>query len=58
MNHVLAQGAALLDHGWVAGVVTAVFLACFLGWTWWAFSARNRGRMNEAAKLPLLEDEP
>ncbi len=57
MNHVLAQGAALVDHAWVLGVTTVLFIACFLGWTWWAYASVNRERMDEAARLPLLEDD-
>ncbi len=53
MNHVLAEGAQLARAGWLMGVMTAVFLAWFVGWTWWAYSKGNRARMDEAAMLPL-----
>jgi cbb3-type cytochrome oxidase subunit 3 len=56
MNHVLHLGAMSVSHGWLLGVTTVVFLLCFLGWTWWAYSAGNRERMNQAARLPLMED--
>jgi len=59
MNQVLHAGAATVQHGWLLGLTTVVFLVCFAGWTWWAFSARNAQRHNEAALLPLTsEDEP
>lgn len=58
MNHLLAPGAGLAEHGWIAGVVTLVFLACFLGLIAWTYARRNRARMEEAARLPLMEDEP
>ncbi len=55
MNHVLAS--AVVEYVWVMGVTTELFVVCFIGWTWWAYSSRNRERMNEAARLPLLEDD-
>ena len=57
MNPLFAEAGRLAQHGWIMGVTTALFLACFVGWTWWAFSARNRARMNAAALLPLSEDD-
>ncbi len=58
MNHILHAGAQTVSYVWLMGVTTVLFLVCFLGWTWWAYSARNRQRMNDAARMPLLEDEP
>ncbi len=55
MNHVLA--AAVVEHAWLLAVTTVLFIACFLGWTLWAYASANRERMNEAARLPLLEDD-
>ena len=57
MNHILHAGAQSAHLGWLLGVTTVVFLLCFLGWTWWAYSAGNRERMNQAARLPLMEDQ-
>lgn len=57
MNHVLHAGAEVVRYGWIMGLTTIAFFLCFAGWTWWAFSSRNRERMNEAARMPLLEDE-
>lgn len=53
MNPVFREAAELARLGWVMGVATVVFVACFVGWTWWAYSASNRARMAEAALLPL-----
>lgn len=53
MNTVLQAGVRSIELGWLAGVMTAVFLAFFAGWTWWAFAKRNRARFEEAALLPL-----
>ena len=55
MNHVL--DSAVVEYAWLMGVTTVLFMVCFVGWTWWAYSRANRERMNEAALLPLLEDE-
>ena len=32
------------------GVMTVLFMVCFLGWTWWAFRAKNRDRMAQDAQ--------
>jgi cbb3-type cytochrome oxidase subunit 3 len=57
MNHILHAGARSVELGWLLGLTTIVFLLCFLGWTWWAYSSRNRERMDQAARLPLMEDQ-
>lgn len=44
------------EMGLLLGVMTAVFLACFVGWTVWAWMPKNRSNMEAAARLPL-EDE-
>ncbi len=54
MNHVLA--AAVVEYAWVMGVTTVLFMVCFAGWAWWAYSSANRERLDEAARLPLEDD--
>lgn len=44
------------EMGVLLGAMTAVFLACFVGWTIWAWLPANRKNMEDAARLPL-EDE-
>jgi cbb3-type cytochrome oxidase subunit 3 len=56
MNPLKLEAAQYVQHTWIMGVTTALFLACFIGWTWWAFSRRNREHMNAAAMMPLSED--
>jgi cbb3-type cytochrome oxidase subunit 3 len=56
VNPLKTEAAMYVQHAWVMGVTTAGFLACFFGWTWWAFSSRNRERMEAAAMMPLSED--
>jgi cytochrome c oxidase cbb3-type subunit 4 len=38
-------------------VVTLVTFAAFIGIVRWAWSPRNRASFDEAARLPLMEDE-
>ena len=37
--------------------VTVISFACFLGLLGWAWSARNRSRFDEAARLPFSADD-
>ncbi len=57
MNHVLGQGAGTVEHAWIMGLVTILFLVVFVGLIGWTYARRNRARMEQAARLPL-EDEP
>ena len=40
----------------VSGIVTAALLVVFVGGWLWAWSPRRRGDFEEAARLPLDED--
>ena len=53
MNPVLQEAARHAQYGWIAGVMTALFIAWFLACVWWAYAARNKNRFEEAAKLPF-----
>ncbi len=53
MNAVYRDAAAYVQHAWLMGVMTALFLACFIGWTAWAYARHNRERFEDAARLPL-----
>ncbi|HET9982173.1 MAG TPA: CcoQ/FixQ family Cbb3-type cytochrome c oxidase assembly chaperone [Longimicrobiales bacterium] len=57
MNPVFHAAGETARYGWLMGVLTVLFLACFVGWTWWAYESGNRERMDEAARLPLAEDD-
>ncbi len=39
----------------VRGVITALSLACFVGIVIWAYSPRNRARIEQDARLPFDE---
>lgn len=55
MNQVLQAAAAQVNLGWVLGVMTIVFFACFVGFSVWAFLPRNRARFEEDARMPLTD---
>ena len=40
----------------IAGITTAILLACFLAGTAMAFSTARRAEFDAAARLPLEED--
>ena len=56
MNEVLREIASTSSLGWVAGVMTAVFLFFFMAWTLWAWWPGNRARLDAAARLVLDDD--
>jgi cbb3-type cytochrome oxidase subunit 3 len=56
VNPLYKEAAQYVEYGWLMGVTTVLFLACFVGWTWWAYSSHNRERMEAAARMPLSED--
>jgi cbb3-type cytochrome oxidase subunit 3 len=53
MNTAFKAAAETAQLGWIMGVMTALFLVCFVGWSWWAFARRNKAFMDEAARMPL-----
>ena len=53
MNDAMSTAAATADLGWVAGVMTAVFLVTFVVWTWYAYAPSQRKHMEEASRLPF-----
>ena len=56
MNPVLTEIASTTSAGWVAGVMTALFLMFFVGWAVWAWWPANQGRMSAMSRLPLEDD--
>lgn len=53
MNTLLKAASNSIEMGWLLGFMTAVFLAVFLGWTWWAYSPSNRQVMDDYARIPF-----
>jgi cytochrome c oxidase cbb3-type subunit 4 len=55
VNPLLEAAAQSVSLGWFMGLLTVFFLGCFIGWTWWAFSPKNKQRFEEAARMPLSD---
>jgi cbb3-type cytochrome oxidase subunit 3 len=53
MNPLLKEAAENVQLGWVLGSMTVLFLASFLFWIWWAWSDKNKARMEADSRLPL-----
>ena len=53
MNPLIREAAGSVGLTWMMGVMTAVFLVFFVGWTWWAYAPRRREAMERAARLPF-----
>ena len=47
-----------MDTGFLHGVWTALLLVAFAAIVAWAWSGRRKRDFDEAARLPLEEDEP
>jgi cytochrome c oxidase cbb3-type subunit 4 len=45
-----------MDSGTISGIVTAIFIAVFIGIVWWAYSTGNKQRFEEDAMLPFEEN--
>ena len=41
----------------ISGIVTAILLLCFLGGWVWAWSPRRKRDFEDAARLPLDDDQ-
>ncbi|MDD3763604.1 MAG: cbb3-type cytochrome c oxidase subunit 3 [Nevskiales bacterium] len=41
----------------ISGIITAVLMIAFLCITYWAYSARNRHRFDDAAQMPLRDED-
>lgn len=47
-----------MDFGTLHGLWTLLILVVFVGIIRWAYSGKQKKRFEEAAQLPLEEDEP
>lgn len=56
MNPIIRAAVDSIQLGWVLGIMTVVFVAAFVFWTWYAYAPSHRRRMDEAAQLPLHDD--
>ncbi|HMV67541.1 MAG TPA: cbb3-type cytochrome c oxidase subunit 3 [Myxococcota bacterium] len=57
MNPVTEAAAQQASYGWLMSGITALFFVMFMMWTWYAYRPANRARHDEAARLPLQDDE-
>lgn len=57
MNPLINEAAASVELGWLLGGMTAVFLATFLFWFWYAYSPRHKKMLDEAARMPFDQGE-
>lgn len=57
MTDVLTAVGSNAELGWLAGIMTAVFLFFFFGWAAWAWWPGNRRLMESASRMPLDEDD-
>ena len=55
MNTAFQAAAETARLGWMMGALTVVFLLFFVGWTWWAYSSRNKQLMEQASRMPLSD---
>jgi len=46
-----------MDINDLRAVVTVVTFVCFIGIVLWAWSKRNQARFDDAAQLPLRQDD-
>ncbi|MGV3741129.1 MAG: cbb3-type cytochrome oxidase subunit 3 [Burkholderiaceae bacterium] len=49
----MAIGSLIID---MRSIVTVASFITFLGIVWWAYSSRRRDSFEEAAMLPLIDD--
>ena len=46
-----------MDPGTVSGIFTAILIIVFLGIVFWAYSRKRRRDFEEAARLPLDDED-
>jgi len=53
--HPLIEQAEAIGPGWLATIMTLLFIAGFMGWVWYAYRPANREKFEDAARLPFEE---
>jgi cytochrome c oxidase cbb3-type subunit 4 len=46
-----------MDINDLRSITTVVTMAFFAGIVWWAYSSRHKEALDEAAQLPLMDDD-
>lgn len=57
MSQLTNAVAETIQGGTLMGVLTVVFVAFFVAWTWWAWRPSNRAGMEAAARIPFDDGE-
>lgn len=55
MNPLVREAVQSIELGWLLGALTVFFLVLFVALVWWTYSPRNRSRMEEASRIPFME---
>jgi cbb3-type cytochrome oxidase subunit 3 len=55
MNPLIEQASEAIGLGWLAAIMTVLFIGGFLGWVWYAYRPANRQKFEDAAMLPFEE---
>jgi len=58
MNPLFEQAERTVAGGALLGVMTAIFLAFFIGWALWAYAPHRKDDMDAAARMPLEDGQP
>jgi cbb3-type cytochrome oxidase subunit 3 len=53
MNPLLTEAAEGVRLAWILGIMTVLFLGSFVFWIWWAWTGRNKARMEADRRLPF-----
>lgn len=53
MNPIFQAAGETARLGWLMGILTVLFLICFVGWTWWTYSSRNKALMERMSRMPI-----
>ena len=56
MNPLIREAAESVQMGWLLGLMTIVFFAAFVFWTWWAYAPSRRELMEDYGRIPF-DDE-
>lgn len=55
MNPLIEQASEAIGLGWMATIMTLLFVVAFCAWVWYAFTPANRQKFEDAARLPFDE---
>ncbi len=53
MNPLIREASQAIGQGWLAGILTILFMVAFFAWVWYAYAPANRKKFEAAAKLPF-----